>query len=63
MNRLISKHNEKLRAGHLEMNRTREFISQNYYGPSFRANVKLHVKDCDLCLASRLVRQKSYGDL
>ena len=60
---LISWHHNDPLAGHFGINKTRELIGRKYYWPSLRKDVKAYVKGCDVCLASKAVRHKPYGDL
>ena len=60
---LISRqHNNRL-AGHFGINKTRELIGRKYYWLSLRKDVEAYVKGCNVCLASKAVRHKPYGDL
>ncbi len=38
-------------------------IARKYYGPTLRTNVESYVKGCDVCLASKYVKHKFYGNL
>ena len=60
---LISQHHDDPLAGHFGVNKTRELVGQKYYWPSLRKDVESYVKGCDVCLASKAVRHKPYGDL
>ena len=60
---LISRHHDDPLAGHFGINKTRELIGRKYYWPSLRKDVEAYVKGCDVCLASKAVRHKPYGDL
>ena len=53
---LISQHHNDSLAGHFGFDKTRELIAWKYYWPSLQG-------DCDVCLASKAVRHKPYGDL
>ena len=50
-------------AGHFEIDKTQELIARKYYWPTLRQDVEAYVKGCDVCLASKAVRHKPYGDL
>ena len=60
---LISRHHDDPLAGHFGIEKTCKLLAQKYYWPTLRHNVKAYVKDCDICLASKAVRHKPYGDL
>ena len=60
---LISRYQTNLLAGHFDIEKTCEFLIQKYYWPTFHHNVKTYVKSCDVCLASKAVRRKPYGNL
>ena len=60
---LISRHHNDPPADYFGVDKTRELVSQKYYWPSLRKDVKSYVKGCDVCLASKAVRHKPYGDL
>ena len=60
---LISRHHDNLLAGHFGIDKTRELIGRKYYWPSLRKDVEAYVKGCNVCLASKAVRHKPYGDL
>ena len=60
---LISQHYEDLLAGHFGIDKTRELIGRKYYWPSLRRDVKSYVWGCDICLTSKAVKHKPYGDL
>ena len=60
---LISRHHDYPLAGHFGIEKTRELVARKYYWPTLRHNVEDYVKGCDVCLASKAVRHKPYGDL
>ena len=60
---LISRHHDDPLAGHFGIDKTRELIAQKYYWPTLRHDVEAYVTGCDVCLASKAVRHKPYGDL
>ena len=60
---LISKHHDNLLAGYFGIKKTRELIAQKYYLPTLCRDVEDYVRGCDIWLASKAVRHKSYGDL
>ena len=61
--KLISHHHDDPLAGHFGIDKTRELIGRKYYWPSLRKDVEAYVKGCDVCLASKAVKHKPYGDL
>ncbi len=60
---LISRHHDDPLAGHFGIEKTRKLIARKYYWPTLRRDVEAYVKRCDVCLALKTVRHKSYGDL
>ena len=60
---LISRHHDDSLARHFGIEKTRELIARKYYWASLRRDIKDYVKECDVCLASKAVRHKPYGDL
>ena len=60
---LISRHHNDPLAGHFGIEKTRELIAQKYYWPTLRCDVEDYVRGCNVCLASKTVRHKPYGDL
>ena len=60
---LISRHHDDPLAGHFGIEKTRELVARKYYWETLRRDVENYVKGCDVCLASKAVRHKPYGDL
>ena len=60
---LISRHQNDLFASHFGVNKIKKLIGQKYYWPSLRKDVESYLKGCNVCLASKAVRHKLYGDL
>ena len=60
---VISRHHDDLLVGHFGIDKTRELVGRKYYWPSLRRDVESYVRGCDVCLASKAVRHKPYGDL
>ena len=60
--KLISRHHDDLLAGHFGIQKTRELIAWKYYWPTVQHDVEIYVKDCDVCLASKAVKHKPYGN-
>ena len=60
---VISRHHDDPLAGHFGIDKTKELVGRKYYWPSLRRDVESYVRGCDVCLASKVVRHKPYGDL
>ncbi len=60
---LISRHHDDPLAGHFGIDKTRELIVRKYYWSTLRRDVEAYVTGYDICLASKAVRHKLYGDL
>ena len=60
---MINCHYNDLLAGHFGIDKTRELVSRKYYWPSLRKDIENYVKGCDVCLASKTICHKSYGNL
>ena len=60
---LISSHHNNPLAGHFGIKKTYKFLTPKYYWPTFYHDVKVSVKDCDVCLSSKAVCHKPYSDL
>ena len=60
---MISQYHNNPLAGHFRIEKTRELVVQKYYWPTLKVNVETYVKGCNICLASKSVRHKLYGDL
>ena len=60
---LISRHYDNPLAGHFGIEKMHKLIARKYYWPTFRHNVEDYVKRYNICLTSKAVRHKPYGDL
>ena len=60
---LISRHYNNPLAGHFGIEKTCKLLAQKYYWSTLCHNVEAYVKGCDICLASKAVCHKPYGDL
>ncbi len=60
---LISRHHDDSLVGHFGIDKTQELIARKYYWPTLCRDVEAYVTGCDVCLASKAVRHKIYGDL
>ena len=61
--KIISRHHDDPLAGHFGIDKTKDLIGRKYYWPSLRKDIEAYVKGCDICLGSKAVRHKPYGDL
>ena len=61
--KVISCHHNDLLVGHFRIDETQELVARKYYWPTFCHNVETHIRGCVICLASKAVCHKSYGDL
>ncbi len=61
--KLISRHHDEPLAGHFGIEKTRELIARKYYWPTLQRDVEAYVKGGNVCLASKAVGPKPYGDL
>ena len=60
---LISRHHNDPLASHFGIEKIRELVAQKYYSPMLCRNVEDYVKGCNVCLASKAVHHKLYGNL
>ena len=60
---VISRHYDDPLTGHFGIDKTRELVGQKYYWPSLKKDVENYVRGYYVCLASKAVRHKPYGDL
>ena len=60
---LINRPHNELLAGHLGIKKTWELVAQKYYWSNLCYDVKAYITGCDICLASKTVKYKPYGDL
>ena len=60
---LISKHHDDLLVGHFSIKKTRKLVARKYYWKTLRHDVNVYVRGCDICLASKVVKHKPYGNL
>ena len=59
---LISRHHNNALARHFGINKNREFIGRKYNWLHHKKEVESYVKGCDVCLGSKAVKHKLYGD-
>ncbi len=60
---LISRHHDNLLVSDFGIEKTCELIARKYYWLTLQQDDEAYVKDCNVCLALKAVRHKSYGDL
>ena len=60
---LISMHHNDPLAGHFGIKKMRKLVARKYYWETLRHDVEVYVRGCDVCLASKTVRHKPYGNL
>ena len=60
---LISQYYNNPLVGHFGIDKTQELIARKYYWPTLRQDIEAYVKGCNVCLASKAVRHKPYGNL
>ena len=58
---LIAKHQEPPQVGHGGTAKTTELISQQYYWPKIRKDIKRLIKNCDTCQTTKVVRHAPNG--
>ena len=61
--KVISCHYNDFLAGHFDIDKTKELVGRKYYWPSLKRDVESYVWRCDVCLTSKAVCHKPYGDL
>ena len=61
--KVISRYHNNPLTGHFGIDKTRDLVGRKYHWPSLRKNVKIYIRGCDICLTSKAVCHKSYGDL
>ena len=60
---IISRHHDDPLAGHFGIDKTKDLVGRKYYWPSLQKDIEAYVKGCGVCLGSKAVRHKPYGDL
>ena len=60
---MISSHYNDLLVRYFGIDKIKELVGWKYYWPSMKKDVKIYVRECDICLASKVVRHNPYGDL
>ncbi len=59
----ISKHHDDPLAGYFGIVKIQELMALKYYWPTLYRDVQAYITGCDICLASKSVKHKPYGDL
>ena len=60
---LVRWYYNNLLARHSGIKMTRELVAHKYYWPTFCHGIEVYFKSCDICLTSKTVKHKHYGDL
>ena len=60
--KLINHQHDDHLAGHFDIKKTRKLLARKYYWQTLHHNAKAYVKDYDVCLASKAVCYKPYGN-
>ena len=60
---MISRHYNNLLAKHFGIDKIKKLVGRKYYWPSLRKDVKNYDRGCDVCLTSKTIYYKLYGDL
>lgn len=60
---LISRHHDNLLATYFGIQKTRDLIAQNHHSKILLHDVEVYIMRCDLCLTSKAIKDKLYGDL
>lgn len=60
---MISKYYDEPIAGYFGIDKTKVFIIQKYYWSIFQVDLKIYIKRCNICLASKMIQYKSYRNL
>ena len=61
--KFISRHHDNSLTEYFGTNKTRKLVSQKYYWPYLKKNVQVYNKGCNICLLSKKIKQKLYGNL
>ncbi len=60
---LISRHHNNPLAGYFGIEKTWKLIARKYYWPTLQRDIEAYVKGCNVCLASKAIYHKPYGNL
>ena len=61
--KLMSRHHNNPLASHFGIKKTYDLLTQKCVWLSLQYNIEAYIKRCDICLPSKVVRRKPYGDL
>lgn len=61
--KIISKHHDNLLIDYYGIEETLEFVIWKYYWPTLKVDMETYIKRCNVCVASKAVRHKPYGNL
>ena len=61
--KVISCHHNDPLIGHFGIDKIRELVGRKKYWPSLRRDVESYIRKYDVCLTSKTIRYKPYGDL
>lgn len=61
--KIIRCHYDNPLARHFRIEKTKELVAKKYFQLTSRQDVEAYIKDCDVCLALKAVRYKSYKEL
>ena len=60
---LISQYHNNLLARYFGIKKTNNLIGQKYHWLSLQKDIKIYVKGYDICLGSKTIKYKPYGNL
>ena len=61
--KIIRRHHDDPLARYFGLDKIKDLVGQKYYWLSLQRDIEAYIKGCDVCLDSKAVRYKSYGDL
>ena len=61
--KIISQYYEDPLVRHFGIDKSKDLVDWKYYWPRLWRDIGDYVKGCDICLGSKAVRYKPYGDL
>lgn len=59
---LISKYHDNFFISYFGIEKTQELIAIKYYSSILQREIKVYIKDYDMCLTSKIVYQKPYNN-
>ena len=60
---LISRHHDDQLVGHFGIEKMQELVTKKYHWEALRHDIEVYIRRCDVCLASKVVRHKTYRNL